>query len=383
MSWFPCPICQQSNAPGSARCTSCGVDFTDPDVLAMASDPEALSDSEFEAGSLASGKFLGVSRQALANGSAIRKLGFFGALLILLGFIVPIAPDYGEHLMPWKVLPYSTPIPVLFPGLAVVMGLVACFAPLHAWQRSLTLLLAGFIGLGTLPYLGVFSGCPEKLLPVLWIGIIVASWGLILRCFDPQNQKARYLTIAGAVLAIAGFLIPMGNADTALPMELRFYLRSEIGTAMPLSVYKTVFNRDPLVFFSTVYLLLPIVLLPLGAALAWSKPIGVWDKTGLMLKPIAWLAALYVPLGFVLFAFNLLGSDGAYVLIEQRAIPWADFTDAALAGRLRMSLLAFGFAAWATLPVVAVFDRLVGRSPGEVPDEAPDEASDLAVSLPE
>jgi hypothetical protein len=170
-------------------------------------------------------------------------------------------------------------------------------------------------------------------------------------------------------LTIIGFLIPMANAEDAVPLELQFFLREEIGSAMPVSAYTTVLNKDPMVFFSSVYLLMPLLLLPLGAALSWAKPKEAWDTRATLIKPIAWIAVLYAPLGFALFAFNLLGYDGTAIIIDNQYIDWDDFSSAALTGRFRLLLLSAAFAAWATLPVVAVAKHFARE---EEPDAEPE-----------
>jgi uncharacterized membrane protein len=234
------------------------------------------------------------------------------------------------------------------------MGLVAGLAPLHAWQRGTILLVAGVLGLCTLPFLGTLAACPAKFMPVLLIGSILATWGLILRSFDAQSDSARRILIGGAALTLIGFLIPMADAQDALPIELQFFLREDIGSASPFTAYYKVLNRDPMVFFSAVYLLMPLVLLPLGAALSWAKPKEAWDTHSGLIRPIAWIAIVYLPVAFALFTFNLFGYEGSRVIIGTQVVPWDTFSSVALTGRFRMILLSAAFAAWASLPIVAV-----------------------------
>ena len=77
--------------------------------------------------------------------------------------------------------------------------------PLHNWQRGCILLVAGAIGLGTLPFLGELSASPAKFMPVLLVGGILAAWGLILRSFDAQSDMARRILVGGAALTPEGF----------------------------------------------------------------------------------------------------------------------------------------------------------------------------------
>ena len=323
--------------------------------------PDELAAPELEAGSLSSGKLFGFAREGLSNGSTVKKLAIWGGAAVLLGFLIPMSPDFEAHEPAWSLSDRASPVALLFPLLGIAMALTAAFAPLQAWQKSVTMMLAGGIGLATLPFIAGFASAPAKFLPGIFIGVLVCSWGLILRCLDAQSIWARRLTIAGALIGVAGYFIPMGNADLALPIELRFYLQQELGTEMPLSVYKAAFNRDPIVFFTSLYLLLPLVLLPLGALLSWRKPSGAWDKGGLLIRPVTWLATFYLPLGFALLFFNLLGYDADLIRVDRQIVSWDRFSTAAIGGRLKLFALSAGFSLWATLPVVAVHDHLVGK----------------------
>ena len=363
MSWKPCPVCSQNNPSNSMRCSSCGADFSDPDVMAMmGEDVSNIVAPEVAAGSLAHGKVLGFSEQGLISGSSVRRLALVGAIFLVAAFLVPVSIDFDERVLVWKALDSAPAIALLFPALAALMGLVAFIAPLHAWQRSATLVSAGVIGIATLPFLGGLSGSPEKLLPLIWLGTLIGGWGLLLRCYDAQSDLARKVIIGGAVIAIAGFFLPISDPQKAVPLELRFYFRESMDSASAFTAYKTVFNRDPTVYFSTVYLFMPIVLLPLAATLSWAKPTGAWDKSGMFLRPLAWLAVLYVPLGFALFAFNLLGENDGRVVIERTMHAWNDVTSHALLGRLRLLALGAVFALWASMPIITLLRHFAPKA---------------------
>lgn len=369
MSWIPCPVCSQNNPASSMRCSACGADFSDPDVMAMmGEDVSNIVAPEVAAGSLAHGTFLGFSEEGLIDGGAVRKLALVGSIFLVAAFLVPVSIQFEEKVMAWKALDSAPAIALLFPALAALMGLIAFVAPLQAWQRSATLVAAGIIGIATLPFLASLSGSPEQLLPLVWLGTLTGGWGLVLRCYDSQNMFARKLAIGGAVIAVVGFFLPLSDPQHAVPLEMRFYFREAIDSGSAFTVYKTVFNKDPMVFFSSLYLFLPMVLLPLGAALAWAKPSGAWDKTGMFLRPIAWLAVLYVPIGFALFAFNLLGENDGRVIIDNAVYSWNDVTSHALLGRLRMLALGAVFALWATMPGITLLRHFMPK-PG--PDAAP------------
>ncbi len=358
MSWPPCPVCTQSNPATSMRCSSCGADFSDPDVLAvMGEDLSNIEGPEVTAGSLAHGNFLGMSEDGLVKGSVPRKLALIGSVFLAAGFLIPISLDFSDNVMAWEALDNAPSIALLFPALAILMGLASAFAPLQPWQRSATLLALGLVGLTTLPFLGSFSGSPEQLLPLIWLGVVVSSWGLVLRCFNAQSTLARRIAIVGAVLAVVGFFLPLSEPHNAVPLELRFYFQDAMESGSAFTVYKTVFNRDPLVFFSSIYLFMPLVLVPLGAAIAWAKPVGAWDQMSVMIRPIAWLVVLYVPIGFALFAFNLIGENSGRVIIDNAYHSWNDVTSAALLGRLRLFILGSVFALWASLPCITLLRK--------------------------
>ncbi|MCP4448577.1 MAG: hypothetical protein GY811_25055 [Myxococcales bacterium] len=369
MSWTPCPVCTQNNPASSMRCSACGADFGDPDVMAMMSeDASNIVAPKVAPGSLAHSNFLGISEDGLVEGSALRKLAIIGSLFLIGAFLLPISIDFGDKVMAWKALEGAPAIALLFPVLAAIMGIASAIVPLQSWQRAATLLAAGLVGLTTLPFLGSLSGSPEALLPLIWLGVVVSSWGLVLRCYDSQSMLARKIAIAGAVLAFVGFFLPLSAPQNAVPLEMRFYFRGALESGSAFTVYKTVFNRDPMVFFSSIYLFLPMFLLPLGAALAWATPSGAWDKMGMVLRPVAWLTVLYVPIGFALFAFNLLGENSGRVIIDNAYYSWNEVTNAALLGRLRLLLLGSVFALWASLPSMALL-RAFGTRFEETPAE--------------
>ncbi len=371
MSWSACPVCSHNNPPQSFRCTSCAADFSDPDLMAMMSlDSEAGDAPDIKAGSLAHSKILGFSEDGLLDGTGVRKLAMLGLILLIAGFLLPVHTNYVDSTSAWNALEHASALTLLFPILAIVLGLVAFLAPLASWIRSALLIVAGTLGLATLPALGSFSGSPEKLLPLITLGTLLGGWGLVLRGLDAQSDVARRILIAGAAIAAVGYLIPMSDGGLSLPIELRLFLNGEIESGSALGVYSGVFNRSPMVFFSVAYLFLPLVILPAAAAIAYPKPTGAWDKRGLLLKPISWFIVLYVPIGFVLFLLNMLGS-GTYetILVDRYYIPYEDFRSAVLSGRFRQLLLSTAFASWAVLPIVGLAKRFFSSAEQQSSDK--------------
>lgn len=313
------------------------------------------------AGVLASDKFLGFSVDSLAEGPGVKKLALLGAILLGAAFLFPVSTNFEDFQFAWSATEGGPAFALLFPALAALFGLVAALAPNVApWIRGAVLSGFGLLGLLIcIPSLGALAGAPEKILAPLTLGLVLGGTALILRVVYPREQKPRYLLAAGAALAAAGLLIPVSAPWDALPLELRFYLHFQEGeSGAPLGVLFDVFNRDPIVFFSVLYLLLPLALLPAAAVLSWPRPGGPWDKSGLVLRPLAWLAVLYVPLGLGLFTFNVLGwSMGGLVQTGEHVVRFEEFTRTALVSRARLATLAAGFALWAQLGAVALYQR--------------------------
>lgn len=335
----------------------------------MGQDPSDVVAPEIAGGSLAHSKTLGFSEDSLVDGTGIRKLAMIGLLPLIAGFLLPIHDNFVDSTSAWSALDRGPSIALLFPLVAIVLGLVAFLAPLSSWVRSAILMSAGAFGLASLPFLGEFSGSPEKFMPLILLGTLIAGWGLVLRSLDAQADMPRRILIAGAVLTLIGFLIPMSSAGQSLPIEVRFFLHGEMGSSSPLGAYSEAFNRSPMVAFSVFYLFLPLVLLPIAAVIAYPKPSGAWDKMGLILKPITWIIVLYIPIGFVLFLLNMMGGDGTeYVIIDKHYISDDEFRSGAMYGRLRQLLLATSFALWAVVPVVSLAKRFLAPAPKETQD---------------
>lgn len=367
-SWTHCPVCAQRNPPHTMRCTACGADFSDPDVQALAG-VDASSLDLGASGSLASSVFLGVSEDGLTSGTSLRSLAVVGAALAGLGFLLPVSTDFVELGAAWNA--GGPTFALWFPVVALLAGVVVAalprIAPLH---RAGLLTAVGVVGLLTLPSLAALGGAPEKALVPLTLGLALVGTGLVLRLMSPHSQPARLLVAAGAIATVAGLLLPVGDADSALPVELRFYLDDALGTAPPAQAYTTVFQPDPTIVFVTLLALLPLLVAPIAAGLAWPRPSGAWDRLDLVLRPLAWLCVLYWPLSYALSALNVMGWDYARsVIIDHRYISVDDFTTSALAGRLRVAVLALGYALWAQLPAVTLHHALARRP--ETDDGAP------------
>lgn len=328
---------------------------------------EALSEPG-EGGSLASNKFLGISIDSLCDGVALRKLAIAGAIALAIGFLIPMAPSY-QRQWPWELLGGGAwlSLSLLFPIIAAAVGLAAVLLrKLKPVAVAAMLCASGVIGLALcIPGLGDLAGTPSKLMPLLALGLVAAGSALVVRSVDPDSGLARKTLAAGAGLAVVGLLIPLSDAYQFLPTELWFYIDTEkLGSASPLGAYADAFNRDPIVFFSALYLMLPAVLLPIAAAIAWPRPRSHWDGSGLVLRPIAAVVLLYVPIGFALYLFNMMGlSDNSLVYLHGDVLTFEEFSGKLMIGRAKLLVLGGGFAMWAQLGGAVLLRARSSRNP--------------------
>jgi hypothetical protein len=144
-------------------------------------------------------------------------------------------------------------------------------------------------------------------------------------------------------------LAPTPSIRDSLPAEFTIvaWMRIDIrGWNIPIAaLYEAFTPRAGQIFFSSFWALVPIVLAPGAAALAWPRARGsAWDKSGLAVRPLAWLLILYVPLAYALWTFTFLGWDGpslgslALARLRETALTiplalWVAFGGAATIGR--------------------------------------------------
>jgi hypothetical protein len=292
-----------------------------------------------EAGALSASKFLLVSREGLREGGALRRLGLIGGVLLLVAFVVPVlitpaaydvdtgAVTAWDSVMSWDALDGGPKLALLYPLIAGLLGLALALVPrLPALARAGGLALLGVAGFAlSLGQLGEPAGTPETLLTLTNLGIVAAGVGAAGRVLAPRSVWSRYAMIGGAAIAVIGYLVPMAKLHHALPIEFAMYdgaLELDLTDASALGALTGgVDRRVPLLLFLALWGLVPIALLPGAAALAWRMPAEVWDKSSLGLRPLAWLAALYLPLGYALYLFNVTGwpDDGASPFLVARA----------------------------------------------------------------
>jgi hypothetical protein len=359
MDVITCPICRQPNPADNHLCLACGADFSDPDVIAMApGDSSQMPQSSLgDAGELAEDRFLGISHEGLIEGKSLRRLALGGGVIFLAAFFIPTTVDFRSWLGPLAGLDKGPTLAVLFPLLAAGAGLaMALVGKLDNWVRAAVLVGVGLLGIFLcLPPLGKFAGAPHKVLPVYTIGLLCAGAALAIRMYNPRSRDARYAAIAAAVIVAIGMVIPVGDSHRALTIEFPFYVDSEFGDMALASAYRKGMTHDMMVRMLSLFGLLPLIALPLAAALAWPTPRGVWDKYAVALRPLAWLAALYIPLAFAMMLFNVAGwSEFTSVVARGQWVTFDNFSEALLVGRARLVVLSLFLALWVEIGVVVV-----------------------------
>ncbi len=359
-----CPICRQPNPPTNHMCSSCGADFTDPDVQAMKPGDSATlpSSSLGEAGALAADRFLGIAITD-PEGSGLRKLALIGGIVLAATAFVPVTVDFSHWLGPRAALSQGPTLAVLFPLLAGAAGIaMALVGRIDNWVRAAVLAGLGLCGFALcLPPLGELAGAPfSRSFPVLLqiVALLAAGAALALRVCRPRSRDARYGVIAGTVLVVIAMVIPIGEAVRALPIEFSLYINHPFTDTSLVSAYAKGFDHDMMVRVLALWSLLPLLLLPLATALAWPVPGGVWDRTSTVVRPLSWLVALFIPLGFALMVFNVAGwNEFQNVVIRGHWVTFDDFTQSLLVGRARLAVLATFFALWVELGAVVIHDR--------------------------
>ncbi len=350
-----CPICGQQNARTELRCFKCGADFHDPDVRALMDNPGAFDDEALLAGvgTLSAQKVLGVTADGLDSGSALTRLALLGAALCFAGFLIPVAADYSSYHFPWAIDP--APVALWFPLAAIAVAVaVAMLHQMAVLRRGAALALVGLAGLLLTPSLGRFGATATNALPIATIALVLGAAAATQRLYAPHSKWARVGLVAAVIVSLAGFLIPISEAVSVLPAELRFYSDDVNGGGAPLLLIWNATSRQHLTFFIGLFSLAPLVLLPGAAAAAFVKP-GVWDRGAFALRPLAWLLILFPALLMALQTFNLMGWEVSRVMYDGHLVSGDSFTQAGMSGRTKMMLLNTAFSLWAVFGLVALY----------------------------
>lgn len=337
-----CPICGRWSPAGSPRCTACGADFKDPDVLALARAPApATVPADLAAGALAEDRLLGLRGEDVADGAGLRRVGVAGAIALLLGAI-----PLGEG-PAWAAV---------LPAALGVVGLALACLPRRAWHRAplgvffaaggLAELLFGLTALGE----GAWGPTALPLLP--WLGVAAAGVGVAVRVLRPHDPHAVWIIVGGAVAYVLGGLLPLERAGEQVVFELRLLqLAGEDESMLDLAL--TGFGGGSPVVLMAAMQLLPVVALPLAALLAFRRPTGLWDAPGKTVRALGHVIVLWLPLLYAAAAFNLAGWAGT---------TRGDDLETIMLGRARLALLATGAMLWLTGAATTIYVRVRARS---------------------
>jgi hypothetical protein len=364
MAWVPCPLCNTRNPGGAVRCSSCGAAFDDPDVRALAGEAAAVSSSSLaEAGALSASRFLSFSLDAAAEGAVAKRLVAVGTAVLAAGFLAPLTVDYA-HLVPvWSLIGGGgASLVLLFPVVAIALGLVIAFAPLPGRARSAALVAVGLAGIATLPYHGRFSGGPlAAWTPFLFV-MPLAGAAIAFRLWAPTSRAARASVIAAGLLVAVSLFVPVPHGERLLPVEMMWFGVIPHGTKSLFSVYNGIESGVPLLFLAPLSCFLPLGLMALAGALAWPPARGVWDTRGKLLRAVGWFVVLYLPLTYLLFALHQLGmEDAGYVQIGEYVARYANLVKTTMVARAKLAALAGAYSLWIAIGGLAILAR-PGRS---------------------
>ena len=360
MAWVPCPLCRTRNPSGSVRCSSCGAAFDDPDVRALAGEAAAVSSSALgAAGALSASRFLTFDLDAASEGGAARKLVAVGSALLAIGFLAPLTVDF-THLVPtWKLVAGGPALALLFPLVAIALGLAIALAPLPGRARSAALVGLGLVGIATLPYHGRFSGGPLAVMNPFLFAMPVAGAAIAFRLWAPASRAARVAVVGAAVLVSVSLFLPVPDAERLLPVEMRFFGFLPTGTHSMFQVYSGIESGVPLLFLLPLSAFMPIGLMAAAVALAWPAARGVWDTRGKLLHAVGWLVVLYLPVTYLLFAYHQLGmEDAGYVQVGEYVASYASVVKTTMVTRSKLAVLAAGYSLWIAIGGLALLARI-------------------------
>jgi hypothetical protein len=367
MKWQPCPICKTENPPNTIYCASCGADFSDPDVAAMAPSASQSLGKIGDAGELSASKFLGFSHDGLTNGRGVQLLGLIFGAVMLLGFVMPVTKipvDYDsvkekwifESLMSWDVwdMPNVSKLGLMLPLILGMLGIAAAAVPKIPVQiRAGALVVLGGVGAFLcVNKIGALVGEPERTLSLLNIGLLATGVAAIARVLLPQSEHARKALVAGAAVVVLGYLIPLGEVGTALPAEFRTWAPAfdiDLSGGVTLSaLLKGLDRRAGELLFTSFILVLPLLAAPSAAWFGWKQTSGPWDKGSMVVRPLAWFLVLAIPLAYAMLAFNAVGFSRG--------------EEAVLLGRIRVLVVVTACCMWVQIGGATLFDWVLRRN---------------------
>ncbi len=362
-----CPLCGRFLPAGSLRCTGCGADFTDPDVKAMISAPKpaapAVASSAVRnvgAGGLSIDKFLGMTSAGIADGSSLQRVGLFGALCLLVGFLIPIDLDFRGSEMPLALLERGPKAAILVPLiLALAGGAVALLKRGTVPPAVIASMLAAGglaeLALGLAPF-GAAAGTATSVPILTWSGMLIAGLGVSIRILRPADPFAKWVALAGTIVFIGGGLVSSAHVGRLVPIEYESLRRDAAGLDGSIIGLAWDGMESPLTKALGAVTLLGVLVLPLATALAFRAPTGVWDRAGNALRAIGVVIVLWISIGYAMGVFNMWGwSAGFYYTDEGRAIDMDVVSKALILGRVRLALLSAGATLWLTAGLASLY----------------------------
>jgi hypothetical protein len=355
-----CPICERPVQPYAPYCEACGADLKDPDVLALAGAGPVVTAPGAEA-SLASDRFLGVTAGGLESGRDLRRLAWVGGALLCAAFLVPLDPDWRGLRFAWALLGDGRSLGLLLPVLVGAAGIELAVlggrVPHTARAATLFVLGAVVLALAIAP-LAEGAGAPSAPPWLCWGGALLAAIGVAARILRPIDRNARWLVAAGGALVVIGLVVPHDDLRDGLPVEFPLYISdAALRHVSLLDASLRGLSHDFMVRFLSLWQLALPAAIAGAFALAWRRPSGPWDTKATGLRPLGWVVCLYLPLTFLLYAFNVAGwsTPGDYVFVAGRELDTDLMTRAMFAGRARFALITLGASAWIVGGAVALF----------------------------
>jgi len=343
------------------RCLKCGADLTDPDVLAMAAaEPVPMPASGLgDLGQLSSDKFLGVSRETLLEGGALRIVSLVGGIALILAFLIPIPKDpyQSKWWMAWSVGKPFAKWAFWFPLLFGAAGVALAFLPKpDRWIRAIILAAMSLFGiLFLMPRLAAAGGGYRQMMPLFALGLVAAACAMTLRVYFPLERPPRIAIIVATAVTIVGLALPMAKAGEVMPFEFSVFHGGALKDASLLGLASDSFDEDMMVRLIGLYTMLVMVLFAGASAAAWPVPGGVWDKTSFVVRPVTWAVVLYWPMQKAVLVFNITGWTAPKGSGFRAAKQVSNFSNAIMITRTRMVLVTAVFVLWAVFSAVVIY----------------------------
>lgn len=358
-----CPLCDRDNDADARRCKACGVDFEDPEVAAQLVRPRPPGDDDEP--NLIGDRYLGVRWIGLTVGGDLRRVALFGGLAFAIAALVPFAPDLQHVRAVWSQLGDGASLAIVVPVLLAVIGVVLATPAGKALPPAA---VAGALAVGGALVIGVVvaRGGHSAALSTRtwwgpWFGAGVIGAGITVRLLRRRDPYARWLIAGGAAVAVIGLLVPYTDSRVAMPGEYELFLRGrELIDTSIAGASTDGFDGEPMVRFISLWHLGLFALVGVAAGFGLRRSTGPWDKDGLVLRPIGWVTAFWLPASLALYTLNIVGWDGySGARFRGAYYGWDRFTTALFFGRARLMLLTIPAAAWLAIGLAGLYANLV------------------------